>query len=176
MIIMKKLKIKSIFIIFILSFLSHFAYETFPNFISSIIFPVNESIWEHMKLLTTPVLIYMVIEYFIFKKKKIEANNYILSYSLAIISSIIIFLLIYVPIYNKIGNNMFVDITLLIFMIMYISFITYKLFNVKEIKYCNMLGIILFIIIYFNFFYLTYYPIKDYLFYDTSKNAYGILK
>lgn len=176
MIIMKKLKIKSIFIIFILSFLSHFAYETFPNFISSIIFPVNESIWEHMKLLSTPVLIYMVIEYFIFKKKKIEANNYILSYSLAIISSIIIFLLIYVPIYNKIGNNMFVDITLLIFMIMYISFITYKLFNVKEIKSCNMLGIILFIIIYFNFFYLTYYPIKDYLFYDTSKNTYGISK
>ena len=65
MIIMKKIKIISIFIMFALSFLSHFAYETIPNFISSILFPVNESIWEHMKLLSTPVLLYMIIEYFV---------------------------------------------------------------------------------------------------------------
>lgn len=176
MIIMKKIKIISIFIIFILSFLSHFAYEIFPNFIFSIIFPVNESIWEHMKLLTTPVLLYMIIEYLIFKKKKIKTNNYILSYQLAIISSIIIFLLIYIPIYKKNGNNMFIDITLLIIMIIYISYITYKLFNIEKIKYSNILGIILIIIIYFNFFYLTYHPIKDYLFYDKTKNIYGISK
>ncbi len=176
MIIMKKIKIISIFIMFALSFLSHFAYETIPNFISSILFPVNESIWEHMKLLSTPVLLYMIIEYFIFKKKKIETNNFILSYSLSIISSIIIFLIIYVPIYNKIGNSMFIDIMLLIIMFIYIAFLTYKLFNIKKIKYNNLLGIILFIIIYFNFFYLTYYPIKDYLFLDTTKNIYGIPK
>lgn len=176
MIIMKKIKIISIFIMFALSFLSHFAYETIPNFLSSILFPVNESIWEHMKLLSTPVLLYMIIEYFIFKKKKIETNNFILSYSLSIISSIIIFLIIYVPIYNKIGNSMFIDITLLIIIFIYIAFLTYKLFNIKKIKYSNLLGIILFIIIYFNFFYLTYYPIKDYLFLDTTKNIYGIPK
>ena len=176
MIIMKKIKIISIFIMFALSFLSHFAYETIPNFISSILFPVNESIWEHMKLLSTPVLLYMIIEYFIFKKKKIETNNFILSYSLSIISSIIIFLIIYVPIYNKIGNSMFIDITLLIILFIYIAFLTYKLFNIKKIKYNNLLVIILFIIIYFNFFYLTYYPIKDYLFLDTTKNIYGIPK
>ena len=134
MIIMKKIKIISIFIMFALSFLSHFAYETIPNFISSILFPVNESIWEHMKLLSTPVLLYMIIEYFIFKKKKIETNNFILSYSLSIISSIIIFLIIYVPIYNKIGNSMFIDITLLIILFIYIAFLTYKLFNIKKIK------------------------------------------
>ena len=176
MIIMKKIKIISIFIMFALSFLSHFAYETIPNFISSILFPVNESIWEHMKLLSTPVLLYMIIEYFIFKKKKIETNNFILSYSLSIISSIILFLIIYVPIYNKIGNSMFIDITLLIIMFIYIAFLTYKLFNIKKIKYSSLLGIILFIIIYFNFFYLTYYPITDYLFLDTTKNIYGIPK
>ena len=71
---------------------------------------------------------------------------------------------------------MFIDITLLIIMFIYIAFLTYKLFNIKKIKYNNLLGIILFIIVYFNFFYLTYYPIKDYLFLDTTKNIYGIPK
>ncbi len=161
---------------FSLSFLAHFTYEKAPNFITSIMFPVNESIWEHMKLLSTPVLLYMIIEYFILKKNNIEINNFILSYSLSIISSIIIFLIIYIPIYNKIGNSIFIDILLLIIIFIYISFFTYKIFNIKKIKYSNLLGTILFVIIYFNFFYLTYYPIKDYLFFDTTKNIYGISK
>lgn len=43
---LKKIKILAVIGIFILSFLSHFAYEIFPNIIFSFIFPVNESIWE----------------------------------------------------------------------------------------------------------------------------------
>ena len=51
MIIMKKIKIIGFFIMMCLSFLSHFMYEWCDNFLFSIFFPVNESIWEHMKLL-----------------------------------------------------------------------------------------------------------------------------
>ena len=44
---------------------------------------------EHMKLLITPVLIYALIEYFIYKNKSIKFNNFSLSYSISIIIGII---------------------------------------------------------------------------------------
>ena len=53
-------------------------YDIFPNTIFSILFPVNESIWEHMKLLVTPVLIFSIFEYIIYRKKNIPFNNFIL--------------------------------------------------------------------------------------------------
>ena len=47
----KKLMIITTLIAFLLCFPFHFVYDTFPNLITSIFFPINESIWEHMKLL-----------------------------------------------------------------------------------------------------------------------------
>ncbi len=98
MIIMKKIKIIGVFVIMGLSVLSHFMYEWFNNFIFSILFPVNESIWEHMKLLVTPVLIYSFIEYFIYRKKGTRFNNFSLSCSISIIVGIVSYLLVYLPI------------------------------------------------------------------------------
>lgn len=44
--------------------LLHFAYEwTGRNFIAGLISPVNESTWEHMKLIYFPLLIYFCAEY-----------------------------------------------------------------------------------------------------------------
>ena len=73
----EKIKIIGVFIMMCLSFLSHFMYEWCNNFLFSIFFPVNESIWEHKKLLITPVLIYALIEYFIYKNKTIKFNNFL---------------------------------------------------------------------------------------------------
>ena len=52
----------------ILSFVFHFVYDLIPNFVTSIFFPVNESIWEHMKLLYTSILVYGIIDYFLARK------------------------------------------------------------------------------------------------------------
>jgi len=72
---------------FLLCFLAHFMYDWFPNPIFSIIFPVNESIWEHMKMLYTVILIYGIIENFIMKKFDIDNHNQLLT---TFIKSIII--------------------------------------------------------------------------------------
>ena len=50
---LKKVKIVSIFGMFIFCFLTHFLYNFFPNTLFSIFFPVNESIWEHMKMMSS---------------------------------------------------------------------------------------------------------------------------
>ena len=76
---MKKIKILITIIIFILSFPIHFIYNIFPNFITSIFFPLNESIFEHMKIIYTSILISSIIEYLIYKYKNIKVNNFIIS-------------------------------------------------------------------------------------------------
>ena len=50
---LKKYKILSVFIIFLLMFPLHYVYDKFPNSLTSIFCPVNESIWEHLKLIFT---------------------------------------------------------------------------------------------------------------------------
>ena len=92
---MRKIKIIGCFVIFILSFLSHFMYKWIPNTLFSLIFPVNESIWEHMKLLVTPVLIFSLFEYMIYRKKDINYNNFLLSYSIAMLLGIILYLMMH---------------------------------------------------------------------------------
>ena len=173
---MKKIKIIGVFLIFILSFISHFMYEWFPNTLFSILFPVNESIWEHMKLIVTPVLIFSLIEYIVYRKKNISYNNFILSYAISLILGIIIYLMIYLPIDYIFGHSMIFAISLLFLIFIIVEVISYYIMNYREIMYSNLIGIILIIIMYIVFGYLTYNPILNYLFYDTSKKIYGIDK
>ena len=173
---MRKVKIIGVFIIFGLSFLSHFMYQWLPNSIFSILFPVNESIWEHMKLIVTPVLIFSIFEYVIYRKKNIEYNNFILSYAVSMILGIIIYLIIYLPIENIFGHSMIVAIVILFITFIVVEFISYYIMNSREIKYSNIIGISLIILIYIVFGYLTYNPIESDLFYDKEKKIYGIPK
>lgn len=51
----------------ILGSLSHFFYEWSGNFFPiGLVSPVNESVWEHLKLLFFPALLYMLVEWHIF--------------------------------------------------------------------------------------------------------------
>ena len=59
---LKKLKIIGIVLAFLLAFPLHFLYDTFPSFITSIITPVNESIWEHMKIIFGSILFSLLRE------------------------------------------------------------------------------------------------------------------
>ena len=74
---LKKIKIIGVFAVFLLSFPLHFLYDVFPNFLTSIFAPVNESIWEHMKIIFTAYLLYGGVEYLIFREKT-KWNNFLL--------------------------------------------------------------------------------------------------
>ena len=173
---MKKIKIVGVFIIFGLSFLSHFIYKWMPNSIFSILFPVNESIWEHMKLMVTPVLIFSIFEYIIYKRKKIHFNNFLLSYSISMILGIIIYLIIYLPIDYIFGHSAIVAIGLLFITFIIIQIISYYIMNYREIKYSSIIGTGIIILLYVIFGYLTYHPLETDLFYDSQKKIYGIPK
>ena len=129
-----------------------------------------------MKLLVTPMLIYALIEYFIYKKKSIKYNNFSLSYGISIIIGIISYLVIYLPIDHFFGHNMIVSIILLFLDYILISYISYLILNTRVIKYSKTIGTLLIILTYFIFYYLTYYPVHSYIFYDTKNKIYGIKK
>ena len=172
---MKKIKVIGVIVVFLLTVLYHFLYEWLPNPIFSVLFPVNESIWEHMKLLYSGFLTWGVIEYFILKRKNIKFTNYFSSLFLTMITSIILYLIIYLPLYNLFGENMIVSITLLVTVIILMTIFNYFLITRKnENSLLNIASIILIVLGYSVFLALTYNPPKNYIFYDTTENKYGI--
>ena len=111
---MKKIKIFIIILAFLLSFPIHFIYDIFPSFFTSIIAPVNESIWEHMKIIYTSILLSSIIEYFIYKKKRYDTNNFFISIPISSILGIIFYLVIYLLIDLFIPHSFFIAILCLL--------------------------------------------------------------
>lgn len=171
---LKKTRIYAVIGIFLLSFICHFIFDLFPNVLFSIFFPVNESIWEHMKILFTATLLYSFIDKIILKKLNVNYNNYYLQLFISAFISIPIYLIIYLPIYNFIGENMFVSIFLLLIVYIIMQYISYKIMQKKETKIPNYIFNILIILTYIIFTYLTYNPPQNYIFYDSENEIYGI--
>ena len=172
---MKKIKVVGVLVIFALTVLYHFLYEWFPNPVFSVLFPVNESIWEHMKILYSGILTWGIVEYFILKRKNIKFTNYFSSLFLTMITSIIVYLILYLPLYSLFKENMFISIGLLIIVIILMEIFNYYLISRKEEnKFLDKVSIILIILGYVVFLSLTYDPPRNYIFYDTTENKYGI--
>lgn len=171
----KKLKILGIVLAFLLCFPLHFVYDKFPSFITSIFAPINESIWEHMKILFGSIIISGVIQKIIVLKKKLDFNNICFSNFIGAISSIPIFLIIFLPIYIIIGENFPITIFIMFITIVLAEVIAYKIMNKDNLGFENI-TIILVIIVYVIFTILSYYPIKSGIFIDPISKTCGISK
>ena len=165
----KKLKIISVFVIFLLSFLVHYGYELLPSFITSIFFPINESLFEHMKLITTCYLIWGIIEYKILNNKINFKSNLIIS----IFFNISIFLLIFYPIYLNFDHNLIVTLSIYLITITLTQILSYFILKSnKEIFLNKYFYIIIILIIIINIFF-TYYPINCNFFIDYMNKKIG---
>ena len=150
----------------LLGTLLHFTYDIFNNMLIVGLFsPVNESIWEHLKLIAMPIILFSVIT-FIVKKEDI-----FLSSALAIIIGSLFILFIHYLFKNFGIKNMTVDILSYIIG-MFVAFYYIYVTNFKNTKY---IGIILLIFILAIFPLFTLKPPKLQLFLDETTNTYGIL-
>ena len=167
----KKTLINSL-IIFGISFLFHSLYSYLPFFPITVIAPVNESIFEHMKLIFSSYMFFTLIIYLFYKKKP---NNYIASNVLGALFNIVIFLIVFIPVYLIIGEN--IVVTLIIYFITIFGTCYFKeRFEDKQIsKKLNLIAGLSIILIYIIFGILTYFPIKqELLFMDPTSKTYGI--
>ena len=110
---LKIVKIVDCFLIFLLCFVTHFVFDWFPNTLFSIFFPVNESIWEHMKMLFSAIIIYGIIDFTFLRSLKIYFNNFLTSLFLSGIFGVMSFLIIYMPLFYIFGNNMIMNFVVL---------------------------------------------------------------
>lgn len=172
---LKKLKILGVIIAFLVAFPLHFLYDKFPCFLTSIIAPVNESIAEHMKILFGSILFSGVIQKIIVKVKNLDYKNICISNVIAALFSIPIFLVIYLPIYYAINENLPLTILIMFIVIVISQIIAYFIIKTKDLKMENV-AILLAIIVYIVFGILTYNPPKTELFKDPLTNTYGLKK
>lgn len=149
-------------IIFLLQCILHFVYNIIPCFITSIFTPVNESIFEHLKLIFTSSLLFSII----IKDKKYT------NYFFRGILTIAILLTIYLPVRYFFGENIIITLIILFISILFSEYLIKKICIVNNKK----ASIILVILFYIFFGIATYFPPKTFMFYDTSNNIYGIKK
>ncbi len=158
-------------IVFVISSLIHSFYEMLPNGVTLIFFPVNESIWEHMKMIFSSYVLFTIGKTILFNKKTILLDI------LTAYTNIIVFLILYLPIYYIFKENMIVTLSIYFISIVIsfiIRFIVKKKLKVSE-KIDN-LSFILIIVTYILFTYLTYYPINADIFIDHVNKKIGVYK
>ena len=171
---LKILKIFGIILAFFLCFPLHFLYDKLPSFITSIIAPVNESIWEHMKIFVSAILVWGLVDKFLLDKFNIYYNNHFFSTVLTSVLSIIVYLIIYLPLYKIFGEIMFISIGLMLLVYILMAYVSYKILSGRELNINKVFLIIVIVVTYVSFGLLTYKPPKYFLFYDTNLKKYGI--
>ena len=170
---LKKIKIINIILFCALSFLWHFIYEWFPNFLTSIFFPVNESIWEHMKIIFGVIVFGSLISLILMNKFHIKHNNFYVEIITKAVLGVLFYLIIFIPLYKWLDENMFISISLMLITYIFVEIIGYKILKLNEMN-INILPIILIFLCYILFFLLTYYPPHNFIFFDEIKLIYGI--
>jgi len=164
---LKKLKILGVILAFLYSFLLHELYKIAPCFLTSIVAPINESIFEHMKIIFGSLILSGITQKIIVIINKYNYNNICFSNFLAAILGIFIFLIMFLPVYSIIGENL--PVTLIIMLITYIiaEYISYIIIKKPDLKLENK-TIFFVIITYILFELLTYFPLNSPLFIEKS--------
>lgn len=160
--------------IFLSMFLFHNIYNWFPNFLTASFFPVNESLFEHLKLMFTTQIIISLIIYLILKLKGIKFSNYLLGLLVSTIVTISLFFLIYLPIYNRFGENLFLTMSIYLITLIIGNIIFYLISKRKHEFLLNLISLVIISIIAVILIYFTFNPLKNDFFFDSIEEIYGI--
>lgn len=173
---MLKIILISIPFLFIIGSIFHFAYEwSNKNKIIGMIAPVNESIFEHSKLLLTPLVLFWGILYF-FIGTEINKNSYFLAMLVSIVASIITMTSFYYTYKESIGKSyLLVDILDLLISLTVGQILANHVY-VYSANFPYYISLIIIGIIIILFIYLTFKPLKIPLFFDKKNKIYGINK
>lgn len=153
---MKFFLIKGIIFVSVTGTIFHFLYDlTGNNIFFGLITPVNESIWEHTKLIFFPMLIYS------FNIKKIKAEYPCIDSALIIgeITGIISIIVLFYTYTGIIGFNVaFADISIFYISVLVSFYTAYR--TAVSCKFSKYKAVLIFvqIIIIFMYVFFTFYP------------------
>ena len=158
----------------ILGTLLHFTYElSGGNSIIASFSAVNESVWEHLKLLFFPMLLTTIIGYFYIGK---NVPNFLCSKTIGIITSILFTIIFFYTYSGILGKNIaIIDISSFFIATILGEYVAYRLIN-STFKCNHKIAIIILIIIGICFIDFTYSAPKLGIFKDPITGQYGIIK
>lgn len=164
--------IGTIFII-VLGCLSHFFYDwSNHNKIVGYFTAVNESTWEHLKLVIFPVFIWLCVEYHFYFN---NMNLFFARFISLVVMLLIIPMIFYSYTHFTKKNIVIVDISSFVLSIIIgqVVFVNLLNMNINNLFICHI-GIIGLIGIFFAYIINTYVPTKSFLNKDPITNEYGI--
>lgn len=172
--IIKKWALIGFVFISIFGTLSHFMFHFFnENVIMGLFVPINESVWEHLKMSFWPLFFFSIVQYYFIGKK---TKNFFPAWAFGILAAEI-FVVVFFYGYNLIlGKEILIlDIMAFFISVALCQFINYKL-SIRE-EFSNnikILSILLLIIMIIASTVFTFTPPKTGMFYDKNSKSYGI--
>ncbi|WP_346929119.1 DUF6512 family protein [Clostridium sp.] len=157
---------------------SHFAYNlSGRNLIVGLFNPINESVWEHLKFMFFPFLLWWIAIYLIKNKNcAIPLKTWIVSAAVSLVVAPLSVVLLFYSYTGALGiESVFIDI-LLVFVCYFIAlcvashFLKYSEPN----KWAVIISVIVIAAIFIAFIVLTFNPPQLPIFYDTVTKTYGI--
>ncbi|MCX8074397.1 MAG: DUF6512 family protein [Clostridia bacterium] len=168
--------IKGIFYIFLIGSGMHFLYEiSGKNVIVGLIAAVNESIWEHSKMVLLPIICWWGLYYIIkVKKYNINKNKWFTSAVVSVVTSLIIMPLLYYFYTEAFGVEiLWVDISILFLAVLFGQLLAFHFYKYSQGINSNI-SISIFILLVLIFMIFTFYPPHIPLFMDSITSNYGI--
>ena len=169
----KTWQIITVIICLILGTLLHFTYEwSGENMIVGLFSAVNESTWEHLKLLFFPMVLMAIIGSFVIKRK---TYNYWFAQALGIVSAMVFTLVVFYTYTGMIGTNFgIINIAIFIIAVCVGQYIAYRTMTSAKIYDIEGISIFFLIILLFLFILYTYSPPRIALFQDPITKNYGM--
>lgn len=172
---MKKIRLWHILgalFIFLFGSLLHFIYDWLPNPVTGLISPVNESVWEHLKIFIWPLALYSIIE-----SRSVGKNhqNYLTSKMIAFYLGIFLIISMYYTIEGAFGTvPMVLSIIMFALSVIISQSVSYS--NIKNRTYNipRILSGILITVLIVASIAFTFKPPHIPLFEDPQSGEYGI--
>lgn len=154
----------------------HFAFQFFNgNTLVGAFTPVNESVWEHLKLILVPSIPIGVLEYFVYGK---DYEHFLAAKSIGILSGMLFTVLAFYTYSGIIGENYgIVNIAIFFLAAALTSYLTYRLtiFNTLALdERASIIGISIIAVILILFIFFTFDPPQIELFRDPVSEDFGI--
>lgn len=164
---LKQYTIIGIFFVLAKGTLDHFLYDwSGQNYVVGLLTPINESIWEHMKMLFYPMLLYT---FFLISKFRKTYSCITSSLCFGILMGTILIPIFFYAYTSILGKNVFIlDICTFILSILIAFWLSYKLTLSRRLEPYTFLLSCLVIVLILCFMVFTYYPPGTRVFQDPT--------
>ena len=162
-----------IIFIAVIGTLLHFFYEfSHHNKVVAIFAAVNESTWEHIKICMTPTILWSLYDGYIYGTN----GNYFIAKALSIIVIIGLIPLLFYS-YTEFTKKaiLWIDVICFYVTVACSQFVFYYFINLDALSFIYVyLSVILFFLEISAYIFLTYQPLRNFLFEDPISHKYGI--